>query len=98
MKRNIFIGIVASILIICLISCSILASDHDRDTVRTYVSATVRGEEIRIPVEINTIDKAAENSSHIIKLEKVHTAWQDGIDTIIDSKIDGFIKNLQTEK
>ena len=65
MKRNIFIGIVASILIICLISCSILASDHDRDTVRTYVSATVRGEEIRIPVEINTIDKAAENNSFV---------------------------------
>ena len=65
MKRNIFIGIIASILIICLISCSILASDHNRDTVRTYVTATIKGEEIKIPVEINTIDKAADNNSFV---------------------------------
>ncbi|MBQ6673765.1 MAG: hypothetical protein IJM77_04015, partial [Spirochaetia bacterium] len=65
MKRNIFIGIVASILIVCLISCSILASDHDRDTVRTYVTTTIKGEEIKIPVEINTINKAAENNSFV---------------------------------
>ena len=64
MKRNIFIGIVASFLLISLIACSIFESGHS-DTVRTYVSATVKGEEIRIPVEINTINKAAENNSFV---------------------------------
>ncbi|MBR0319083.1 MAG: hypothetical protein IJQ86_07320 [Spirochaetia bacterium] len=64
MKRNIFIGIVASFLLISLIACSIFESGHS-DTVRTYVSATVKGEEIRIPVEINTINKAADNNSFV---------------------------------
>ena len=64
MKRNILVGIVASLLLICLIACSIFESGH-RDTVRTYVSATVRGEEIRFPVTVNTVAKAADNNSFV---------------------------------
>ena len=65
MKINNFISIIASLLIICIISCSLFEGDHNRDTIRTYVSATIKGKEIRIPVEINTIDKAADNNSFV---------------------------------
>ena len=65
MERNILVAIVASLLIVGIISCSLFEGDHNRDTIRTYVSATIKGEEIRIPVEINTIDKAADNNSFV---------------------------------
>lgn len=65
MKRNILVGIVASFLLICLIACSVFESDHTKNTVRTYVSATIRGEEIRFPVTVNTVAKAADNNSFV---------------------------------
>ena len=37
------------------------------------------------------IKEAAENSSHIIKLEKVNPVWQSSVEQIIDNKIDDFI-------
>ena len=64
MKRNILVGIVASLLLFCLIACSIFESSH-RDTVQTYISTKVKGEEIRIPVRVSTIDKAADNNSFV---------------------------------
>ena len=64
MKRNIFIGIIASLLIICIVSCA-LFDGGDRETIRTYVSATIKGKKIKIPVERNTIDKAADNNSFV---------------------------------
>lgn len=64
MKRNILLGIAASLLLICLIACSIFESGHP-NTVKTYVTTTIKGEEIKIPVEINTLDKAADNNSFV---------------------------------
>ncbi|MBQ7745944.1 MAG: hypothetical protein IJT92_00600, partial [Spirochaetia bacterium] len=64
MKRNILLGIAASLLMICLIACSIFESGH-RDTVQTYISTKVKGEEIRIPVRINTVANAADNNSFV---------------------------------
>ncbi len=71
---------------------TVLAHNFDfADYVKNWLDNYLKGENFLKNQQ--KIDKAAENSSHIIKLEKVHTAWQDGIDTIIDSKIDGFIKS-----
>ena len=64
MKRNILLGIAASLLLICLIACSVFESGH-RDTVQTYISTKVKGEEIRIPVRINTVANAADNNSFV---------------------------------
>ena len=64
MKRNILLGIAASLLLICLIACSIFESGH-RDTVQTYISTKVKGEEIRIPVRVSTVANAADNNSFV---------------------------------
>ena len=64
MKRNILVGIVASFILLCLIACNIFEGGHP-NTVRTYVSTTVRGEEIRFPVEVSTIEKTASNNSFV---------------------------------
>ena len=65
MKRNFFVGIVASLLIVCIISCSLFEGDQ-RDTVKTHLTTKINGEEVNIPVEISKINKVVDNNAFFV--------------------------------
>ena len=60
MKRNIFVGIVAILVLICFISCG--NSGH-RDTVRTKIDKGINGDKGVIPVVIDDIDELVEDDA-----------------------------------
>ena len=59
MKRFFLVGIVASLLMICFLSCS----NSGRETVRTGIDTGFNGNKEEIPVRIDTIDEIAEDDS-----------------------------------
>ncbi|MBQ7747304.1 MAG: hypothetical protein IJT92_07670 [Spirochaetia bacterium] len=59
MKRIFLVGIVASLLMICFISCS----NSGRETVRAGIDTGFNGNKGEIPVTIDTIDEIAEDDS-----------------------------------
>ena len=62
MKRIFFVGIVAFLLLVCVISCN-LFEGSDRDTIRTHLSARINGKEVHFPVEISKINKVVDNNT-----------------------------------
>ena len=60
MKRNIFVGIVALLVLICFISCG--GSGHHK-TVRTSINTGMNGDKKSVPVNIDTIDELVEDDS-----------------------------------
>ena len=65
MKRNSFVCILATLLLICLISCN-LFEGNDRDTIRTHLTTKINGKEVNIPVEISKITKVINNNTFIV--------------------------------
>ena len=65
MKRKILWGIVASSLIVCIISCSLFEGDS-RDTVKTHLTTKIKGKEVNIPVEISKINKVVDNKTIVV--------------------------------
>ena len=55
MKRNIFVGIVAILVLICFISCAFNGSGHHK-SVRTKIDNGINGDKGEIPVNIDDID------------------------------------------
>ena len=60
MKRNFFVGIVAILVLICLISCG--NSGH-RDTVRTKIDKGINGDKGVIPVTIDNLEELMEDDA-----------------------------------
>ena len=63
MKRNIFLGIIGLLLIICLIACS--NSGSGSSSKKVHVTARVNGKEVQIPVEISKIKDEIQDDSFL---------------------------------